>query len=190
MTVNPAHQIFVSIDRICDYIPIVSSITNIFDLFFKHVILPFLSRETIDNNYFYLYLEYKPNFRCIILVGLPFIGNLVAGIADLIAYLKFSGQNPNSDEEQGNFISSLNHLKKLKLSTPDLFEGSSPLIKLANDVLSGNCSPEAVIGIGVYRNLALISHPDKNPSNQILACSVFQCIVNAKIAIESQATMT
>ncbi|MDR3623696.1 MAG: hypothetical protein P4L16_00980 [Chlamydiales bacterium] len=69
-------------DQVTDYIPIVSTITNLVDLFIKYVILPLLNKATITNNHYFTYINNKDDRRCLI-SGIPFFGNISVGIYDL-----------------------------------------------------------------------------------------------------------
>lgn len=41
---------FVKTDKLCDFVPVVSTVSNLTDLFQKCVVLPFMSKETVNNN--------------------------------------------------------------------------------------------------------------------------------------------
>lgn len=66
MAVNSIQKSFVALDNFFDYVPGVSSVTNLYDIFLKYVVLPLLSRETIEKNHFYKHIEYKDFWRCIL----------------------------------------------------------------------------------------------------------------------------
>lgn len=70
---------FIKIDRECDNIPFVSTVTNIVDLCLK-IFLFFIPKESVTN-WFYMYLNDKSFMRCIILL-IPVIGNVIIGIYD------------------------------------------------------------------------------------------------------------
>ena len=70
-------------DRVCDYIPVVSSLTNLIDIFQKCVILSFKNQITIENNHYYEHLKNKSYIRCIILL-IPILGNIIVFILDLV----------------------------------------------------------------------------------------------------------
>ncbi len=72
----------VKIDNFCDYVPIVSTITNLVDLFIKTVILPFKDQSTIPKNHYYSHLNQKSFMRIIILL-IPVLGNFIIGISDI-----------------------------------------------------------------------------------------------------------
>lgn len=69
------------IDAACDYIPLVSTLTNLIDLFIKFVLPYFVSQDAIRLNHYYRHLEKKSFSRCFLL-AIPFVGNmLIAGRA-------------------------------------------------------------------------------------------------------------
>jgi hypothetical protein len=79
--VNTVDDFFVKADNVCDYIPTISTLSNLTDLFQKCVILPFKSNQTIDNNHYYTHLKNKSILRSIVLL-IPVIGNIIVGIYD------------------------------------------------------------------------------------------------------------
>ncbi|MBS4169054.1 ankyrin repeat domain-containing protein [Parachlamydia sp. AcF125] len=68
-------------DRIADYVPGLSTITNLIDLFQKYVMLPTKQKANISNNHYYSYLKQKSFSRCIVLL-VPVIGNISVAIYD------------------------------------------------------------------------------------------------------------
>lgn len=71
----------VKIDRICDYIPLVSTGTNLFALFQKHHTMPGLNASAITNNHYYNHLSQKEDWRCKLLL-IPVIGNITILLID------------------------------------------------------------------------------------------------------------
>jgi lambda repressor-like predicted transcriptional regulator len=69
-------------DVICDYIPLVSSATNLIDLFQKAVIIPRMSPNEIKQDRYYSVLNNKPFWRCLCLLMIPGLSNLVFAIKD------------------------------------------------------------------------------------------------------------
>ena len=74
-------HVLVQADKVCDYIPVVSTISNLTVLFQKTIILPFSDRQTVINSRYYTHLEQKSALRCVMLL-IPVIGNIVVGIYD------------------------------------------------------------------------------------------------------------
>jgi hypothetical protein len=75
-------KILIGMDDVFDYIPLVSTLTNLVDIFIKYVILPHLSAESVQNNHYYSHLEQKQLWRCLVLSIPCGIGNLALGIYD------------------------------------------------------------------------------------------------------------
>ena len=71
----------VKADSLCDYIPIVSTATNLIDLFVKYVVIPSINPQRIANNHYYTHVQQKDAFRCIALL-IPIVGNIATAIYD------------------------------------------------------------------------------------------------------------
>ncbi len=67
-------------DTVCDYIPVVSTVTNLVDLFQKCV-LSFTNPTKIEKDRYYSHLKDKSTKRCLLLL-LPGVVNLAVGIYD------------------------------------------------------------------------------------------------------------
>lgn len=78
---NIIRNCLVKTDDFCDYIPVISSITNLVNLFQKCVVLPFIDKATISSNHYYKHINEKSFVRCLFLV-IPVIGNMIVGIYD------------------------------------------------------------------------------------------------------------
>lgn len=78
---NSISNSLVETDYFCDYIPVVSSITNLVDLFQKCVVLPFMDKEAILASHYYEHINEKSFARCFLLI-IPVIGNIIIGIYD------------------------------------------------------------------------------------------------------------
>ncbi|MGL5263329.1 MAG: ankyrin repeat domain-containing protein [Candidatus Rhabdochlamydia sp.] len=76
---------FTEVDRVCDYIPFVSTASNIVDLFQKCVYkcLP----ENIAKNRYWSHINWKDVSRCLILL-VPILGNIYIAISDYSNYQK------------------------------------------------------------------------------------------------------
>lgn len=61
-------KLLVQSDKICDYIPVLSTITNFVDLFQKYIVLPMLHRPSIETNRYFAHLDKKSPFRCVLLM--------------------------------------------------------------------------------------------------------------------------
>ena len=78
---NNVSNLLVKADCFCDYIPLVSSVTNLVDIFQKCVVIPFLNKATIDSNPYYTHINKKSFNRCLLLV-IPIFGSILIGIYD------------------------------------------------------------------------------------------------------------
>lgn len=101
-------------DRVCDYIPLVSSLTNLVDIFQKCVILSSKNRITIENNHYYEYLKDKSYARCIILL-IPILGNIIVAIFDLVNKRGIENEalTSNVAKIEQNFLSNKELLKEI-----------------------------------------------------------------------------
>lgn len=77
----------VNLDRCSDYIPIASSITNLTDLFLKHVFRPCIGETKVENIHYFVHLETKSSMRCVMLL-FPILGNLFILLIDTWNALK------------------------------------------------------------------------------------------------------
>lgn len=71
----------ISLDRTADYIPVISSVSNIVDLFLKYVVVPRISNDTVQNRY-WTHIRNKDLYRSMILIALPIIGNICVALSD------------------------------------------------------------------------------------------------------------
>lgn len=69
-------------DRLCDYIPIASTITNLVDIFEKCAFSGCSSKSIKENRYI-THIKDKKNLRCAILL-VPILGNIIVAIYDVI----------------------------------------------------------------------------------------------------------
>lgn len=79
-------EVLSNMDSVLDYVPVISTITNLCDLFLKYLILPRMDSEKIENNHYYTYLDLKKPSRCILLL-IPVIGNIIVALVDLRKYI-------------------------------------------------------------------------------------------------------
>jgi hypothetical protein len=73
----------VKTDRICDYVPLISTASNLVAIFEKFVVLPFIESSKKLSNRYYALIENKSLLRCLILL-IPLIGNIIIGIFDFL----------------------------------------------------------------------------------------------------------
>ncbi len=117
----------VEIDNICDYIPFVSSYTNIVDLVqkkrFKKEEEEFKQEPPLLKSKYVTHIVNKPDIRCAVLI-IPIIGNAIVGIYDLFKAL--SSIFGKEEEE-----------KTLEIGRPSNFKhvssGAAPATKKVED---------------------------------------------------------
>ena len=70
-------KILIGIDKISNFVPLVSTLTNLVDLFEKCVVLPILKRSGVDlnRNRYFSYINQKEISKCLVAL-LPLIGNI------------------------------------------------------------------------------------------------------------------
>lgn len=69
----------VQFDQIADYVPGLSTLTNITNLFLKCIF--YFCPKSLETNHYFAHLETKSTDRCLVLL-LPVIGNIILGIYD------------------------------------------------------------------------------------------------------------
>jgi len=72
-------NVLIQVDNVCDYIPVVSSVTNLVVIFQKYVVMPNLKESNIVNNHYFIHLQNKNTVRCVVLL-LPVLGNIFVAI--------------------------------------------------------------------------------------------------------------
>lgn len=103
-------RLLIAADRVMDFVPVLSTVTNLVNLFIKAVVLPLCSKETISKNHYFTYLNDKDSLTCIIL-SIPIFGNI--GAILLRPYAKY---NKLTDTKR-NFV--LEEIQKGHLSEFD-----------------------------------------------------------------------
>lgn len=70
------------LDHILDYVPVISTVTNLIDITAK-LVLGNLSKDPIDSFPYFAHLSEKSYLRCVTLL-IPIIGNIIVGLHDTI----------------------------------------------------------------------------------------------------------
>lgn len=70
---------FIKMDRVCDVVPLLSTATNLIDLFQKYAVIPYLNKNCINNSAYYSYLDSK-KIKEIGWLIIPVIGNIVVAL--------------------------------------------------------------------------------------------------------------
>ena len=83
MRISSFSDFLIQTDKTAERIPLVSTVTNLVDIFLKYVVFPKMKSENINNNHYFTHLNNKKAIRCIILL-IPVLGNIVVGIYDFI----------------------------------------------------------------------------------------------------------
>lgn len=133
----------VGLDCICDYIPFVSSLSNIVDLVAKSILdksIPYGG----TTNYYFTHLRAKSSNRSTILL-IPIIGNIVVCFYDIFAHM-------------GNFM---DHMGKKESSLDNwlIWDDQQAILKYMRDNLKGDFS---------YPSLACVSQNLKNDKKFII----------------------
>lgn len=71
------HSLLVRLDKNCDYIPVVSTLSNLVDLFQKYAVIPLISESKLKDHRYYTHLNQKSIVDCL-LMAIPVIGNIFA----------------------------------------------------------------------------------------------------------------
>lgn len=94
----------ISIDQICDYVPVASTVTNLVNIFEKCA-FSCCSARSINSNRYFTHVKDKSILRCVILL-VPILGNIIVGIYDLIQSRKAEAEDierKNQDFQVQNF---------------------------------------------------------------------------------------
>ncbi len=81
LTVQGVSSFLIKADQICDFVPILSTVNNVVDLFLKNVSLPRSSPPAIKASHYYTYLNEKTFTRSILLL-IPVLGQIIVYLAD------------------------------------------------------------------------------------------------------------
>ena len=83
MNIQGLPNFLVQTDRVCDWVPILSTVNNLVDLFIKTVVLPRMQPSAIRANHYYSHLDKKTFTRCTLLL-IPILGQIIIYLADLL----------------------------------------------------------------------------------------------------------
>lgn len=75
----------VTSDRVCDVVPVISTISNLRVLYQKFVDFPKLSRSAIQTDRYYDHIDRKSFYRCVVLL-VPVVGNICVVVCDLASF--------------------------------------------------------------------------------------------------------
>ncbi len=95
MSISNIASPLVSIDVLADYIPVVSTLTNLVVLFQKCLVVPFTDVKYVESSHYFTHLKNKSFLRCMALL-VPLLGNLVIVFYDL-ASIKVKHDRENAE---------------------------------------------------------------------------------------------
>jgi len=72
----------VYIYKICDYIPVISTASNLTLLFQKYVVMPFLDKNTVNSSHYWSHIQDKESLRYVTAL-LPILGNILIIVKDI-----------------------------------------------------------------------------------------------------------
>ena len=72
----------VKVDTYANYIPFISSVTNLIGLFLKYVFKPCVNQAKVYNYQYFVFLEDKKLLRFIVLI-IPVLGNILIALVDI-----------------------------------------------------------------------------------------------------------
>ena len=81
LNINNISKYFISADVCFDYIPVISTFTNLLGLFQKCIFLLPLENIAVKGGHYYTHMKQKSFARCVVLL-VPVIGNIFIGILD------------------------------------------------------------------------------------------------------------
>ncbi len=124
MQITNSTAILTKFDQAFDYFPGLSLINNIVDLFLKAVVLPFKDPQSNTNNHYWKHINDKSTLRCVALIILPILGNIVFAIYDFVTRF-----------DSPNYISALceKDPQNIKFATPRLLNDVMFLILLTKN---------------------------------------------------------
>lgn len=106
---------FAEIDNICDYIPFVSTASNLVDLFEKCV-CKYLSKEAVGKNRYWSHINWKDVSRSLILL-VPIIGNIYVAFCDYNDYQESKVLCENSQRSGADMLAMMVNQTGLNVSS-------------------------------------------------------------------------
>lgn len=141
-------------DLISDRIPLVSTVTNLIDIFQKCLVLPLLtlaSSDTVKKSYYYTHLNQKSLLRCIVLC-IPIIGNIYIALQkNKPKYQMKTSNSPFSDGQGFTENSAYSHRSTVP---PEYYQKKYPRIDrqfLIDSALDPNEDISSMSGLNMDR---------------------------------------
>lgn len=82
MSISNQYNALVTVNNFCDYVPVLSTASNLVDLFQKYIVFPFVDTNTLQQSRYYTHVMEKSSLRCILLL-FPVIGNVFVFLWDI-----------------------------------------------------------------------------------------------------------
>lgn len=82
---RPITTLMSEVDNICDYIPVISTVSNLVNLFEKCAVVPCISKES--RTHYWSHIKFKEIARCLFLL-IPVISNIYYFVTDYLDYEK------------------------------------------------------------------------------------------------------
>ncbi len=127
-------KVAVQTDKICDYIPVVSTVTNLVDIFETCVCKCFKSNSTISQNRYFSYIQNKPFWRSAVLL-IPVLGNIAIGIYDFKRYTKAKKVIEETKGAFKNSIEALENATKALENATEALENAMVALDRATEAL-------------------------------------------------------
>src|SRR5580693_3993217 len=83
MQTTTCSNALVKIDNFSSYVPVLSTVVNLVDLFQKCAVIPRMKKEDVLHSHYYTHLDQKSFARCIALL-VPILGNIIIAIYDFV----------------------------------------------------------------------------------------------------------
>lgn len=161
-------SLLVRADRFCDYVPVVSSIVNLFNLFQKCVVFPFQEKSVLLSSYYWKKIDKKSFVRCFLLL-IPVVGNIIISIHDctkkkvyknIVIYPKKNGDSSKID----CVPISINDVEKIEVSIGCL--ESSPCQHQTTITLRDGRKAYPYTNEDIFSIVSAISEENVNPGSE------------------------
>lgn len=143
-------NVLISCDSICDYIPVISTITNLFFGILEKLVLGCITLNSINKNHYFSYIKDKSLVRCVTLL-VPFLGNIIVGIYDLF-------QRKSKEENDFDFLARIQGIDLSAMPKP-IYENNLAKAKEMINTLTESLDSQIENFEGVLNDFKLASIP-------------------------------
>jgi hypothetical protein len=154
----------ITIDRYADYIPVVSSITNLVNLFQKAVVIPLLNACHMQKNRYYTHLDGKSFSQCLKLIFLPIISNVIT----ILQKLKEQTPSKKMFEIEGYYVGDAYggpYTESAPQPPETALRPPSPLpVPTASSYVTGPASDSLTTSVVEAGDFASLAHPRPHSS--------------------------